>query len=73
MTIMAIKIDDLGFIVNEKRFFPLGFNYWPKDMAVYLWEEYNSRVIEREMKIISELGANCIRMFIRWEDFILFQ
>ncbi len=65
---MTIRIDNLGFIVNEKRFFPLGFNYWPRDMAVYLWEEYDSRVIEREMKIISELGANCIRMFIRWED-----
>jgi endo-1,4-beta-mannosidase len=37
-------------------------------MAVYLWEEYKPHIIEREMKIISQLGANCIRMFIRWED-----
>ena len=65
---MPTQIDNLGFIHNSKRFFPIGFNYWPRDMAVYLWEEYNSNVIEREMKIISELGANCIRMFIRWED-----
>jgi len=37
-------------------------------MAVYLWEEYDSDVIEREINLIAGLGANCIRMFIRWED-----
>ena len=47
---MTIKIDNLGFIVNEKRFFPLGFNYWPRDMAIYLWKEHDSRVIERDFE-----------------------
>ncbi|MBD3193954.1 MAG: hypothetical protein GF317_02795 [Candidatus Lokiarchaeota archaeon] len=66
---MKIEVDKDGFRVSDKFFFPIGFNYWPRDMAVYLWEEYDSQVIKTEMKIISELGANCIRVFIRWEDF----
>ncbi|TXT63094.1 MAG: putative Mannan endo-1,4-beta-mannosidase [Promethearchaeota archaeon] len=37
-------------------------------MAVYLWAEYDPEVIKREIEIISNLGANCIRIFIRWED-----
>lgn len=37
-------------------------------MAIYLWEEYDSEIIKKEMKIISKLGANALRIFIRWED-----
>ncbi len=66
--IMGTKIDQLGFKVNGKRFFPLGFNYWPRNMAVYLFPDYDSKAVERDMQVISELGGNCVRMFIRWED-----
>ncbi len=65
---MKVNIDEKGFKLNGDFFFPLGFNYWPRDMALYLWEEYDFRCIEREMNIISDLGANCLRIFIRWED-----
>jgi endo-1,4-beta-mannosidase len=65
---MKININRKGFQINGDFFFPFGFNYWPRDMAVYLWDEYDSKVIEREMNLIAELGANCIRIFIRWED-----
>ncbi|MGV9141766.1 MAG: glycoside hydrolase 5 family protein [Promethearchaeota archaeon] len=60
--------DNQDFKSKHDSFFPIGFNYWPRDSAVYLWEEYNSEAIEREMRIISELGANTIRIFVRWED-----
>ena len=63
-----IRVDRQGFIIKEKRFFPLGFNYWPRDMAVYLWPENNSKAIARDIQVIAQLGGTCIRMFIRWED-----
>jgi endo-1,4-beta-mannosidase len=61
-------INNQNFKSKHNSFFPIGFNYWPRDSAIYLWKEYNSEAIERDMRIISELGANTMRIFVRWED-----
>jgi endo-1,4-beta-mannosidase len=65
---MVIELRSNGFYRNSKFFYPIGFNYWPRDMAVKLWSKYNPTAIENEFRIMHEMGINCIRMFILWED-----
>lgn len=36
---MKARINSDGFFKGEEYFFPIGVNYWPRDMAVYLWKE----------------------------------
>ncbi|MHA1821842.1 MAG: glycoside hydrolase 5 family protein [Promethearchaeota archaeon] len=63
-----IETREDGFFIKGKFFFPIGFNYWPRDVAIRIWKQFDPNAIERELKIIHENGFNCIRMFILWED-----
>ena len=67
---MVITVRAKGFYVNGKFFFPIGVNYWPRDIAVRLWKEYNPKAIEHEFQIMEDIGINNIRFFIMWDDIL---
>ena len=65
---MPVSIDKRGFRIDNEPFFPIGVNYWPRDSAVYLWKRFDKEKIEKEFRVMNELGINCIRFFIMWDD-----
>jgi len=49
--------------------FVLGINYWPRDTAMYWWQEFDRAVVEREFFQMAELGAEVVRICLMWADF----
>ncbi len=67
---MPVETKENGFYIDGKHFYPVGVNYWPRDVAVYQWKEYDEKAIERELSVMEGMGINCVRCFIKWTDFI---
>lgn len=49
--------------------FLLGVNYWPAEHGVHWWAEFSPAVVERDLALIQAMGLNCLRLFLRWQDF----
>jgi hypothetical protein len=67
---MPVETKENGFYVDGKYFYPVGVNYWPRDVAVYQWKEYDEKAIEHEFLVMEVMGINCIRCFIKWTDLL---
>ena len=47
----------------------VGCNYWASNAGVYMWRNFDARVIEQDFKLLSEHGVDTIRVFPLWPDF----
>lgn len=48
---------------------PLGVNYWPASCGVELWPLWPADEIRADLGCVRSLGLNCVRFFLRWQDF----
>jgi endo-1,4-beta-mannosidase len=49
--------------------FRLGVNYWPVSSAMYWWQRFDRREVERDFARIAGAGFDSVRIFLLWEDF----
>ena len=49
--------------------FVLGCNYWASNAGVEMWQDFDEKVIKKDIKILSEYGVSTIRVFPNWKDF----
>ena len=49
--------------------FYLGCNYWARDWGTEMWLHYDGKKIREELKLLSEYGVRCMRVFPNWRDF----
>ncbi|MCY3021811.1 MAG: beta-mannanase [Planctomycetota bacterium] len=61
--------EDGYFRRGGKRFVPVGANYWPASCGVELWPAWPADEIRHDLDVLRGLGLNCIRFFLRWQDF----
>lgn len=47
----------------------LGVNYWASNAATRMWSEWNENVIENDIKNLSAIGCEYLRVFPLWSDF----
>ena len=57
------------FARGHGRIIPLGVNYWPASCGVEMWRAWPAAEIQRDLDVTRALGLNCVRFFLRWEDF----
>lgn len=48
---------------------PVGVNYWPASCGVEMWKFWPEAEIRHDLDVVRSLGLNCVRFFLRWEDF----
>src|SRR5690606_31335763 len=48
---------------------PLGVNYWPASCGVEMWPQWPEAEIRADLDLVKQLGLNCVRFFLRWQDF----
>ena len=51
------------------RVIPIGVNYWPASCGVELWPRWPAAEIGADLDLVRSLGLNCVRFFLRWQDF----
>lgn len=54
---------------NQSSEHLIGCNYWASNSAIYMWRNYDKEVIEKDVKLLSSYGVNCLRVFPLWPDF----
>lgn len=54
---------------DGRRVVPVGVNYWPGSCGVELWRAWPAVEIRHDLDIVQGLGLNCVRFFLRWQDF----
>lgn len=65
-----IRLDAPGYFTRHgHRFVPVGVNYWPATVGVELWQQWPADEVRRDLDLLPKLGLNCIRFFLRWQDF----
>ncbi len=52
-----------------RRFIPFGANWWPGSCGVELWQAWPVDEIRADLDLMRSLGMNCVRFFLRWQDF----
>lgn len=57
------------FLQRGRRVVPVGVNYWPASCGVEMWLEWPEGEMQRDLDLMRTLGLNCVRFFLRWEDF----
>ena len=53
--------------MNDKYW--IGCNYWASNLGIYMWKNYDKKIIRKDMRTLSAHGVNCIRVFPLWPDF----
>lgn len=48
---------------------PVGVNYWPASCGVEMWSHWPAEEIQADLDLVRSLGLNCVRFFLRWQDF----
>ena len=49
--------------------FILGCNYWASNAGADMWRDFDIDCIDKDIKILSENGVSCMRVFPNWRDF----
>ncbi len=63
-------LDSQGYFTKHgRRVMPVGVNYWPASCGVEMWLDWPEAEIKRDLDSIKSLGLNCVRFFLRWQDF----
>lgn len=66
----TFELDSDGYFTRSgRRIIPVGLNYWPSSCGVEMWREWPAAEIQRDLRLIRALGFNCVRFFLRWQDF----
>ena len=66
----VFALDHAGYFTRQgKRVIPVGANYWPGSCGAEMWQRWPEREIQRDLDLVSKLGLNCVRFFLRWQDF----
>ncbi len=70
MAAPVFKLTPDGYFARgAKRVAPVGVNYWPASCGVELWHAWPAREIQHDLDVVRGLGLNCVRFFLRWQDF----
>jgi hypothetical protein len=65
-----ITLDAEGYFRRgAKRVMPVGVNYWPASCGVEMWRAWPAAEIRHDLRLVRKLGLNCVRFFLRWQDF----
>ncbi len=48
--------------------FQLGVNYWPRQKAMFWWQDFEAEEVREEFSVIAALGMGWVRIFLLWED-----
>ncbi len=54
---------------NGARIVPVGVNYWPGSCGVNMWTDWPADEIRHDLDVVRALGLNCVRFFLRWQEF----
>lgn len=49
--------------------FIIGCNYWASNAGIEMWRQFDTNVINNDLKILSENGIKYLRVFPLWRDF----
>lgn len=49
--------------------FLIGFNYWPRETAMYWWRRFDSSTVRRDFSLMAGYRTDVVRIFLLWEDF----
>ncbi len=49
--------------------FLIGCNYWASNAGTEMWKQWDPAVIRQDLKVLSEHGISCMRVFPNWRDF----
>lgn len=49
--------------------FFLGCNYWASHAGIYMWRNWNKKIVEEDMQRLSRSGIKVLRVFPLWSDF----
>ena len=49
--------------------FILGCNYWASNAGIEMWRQFNAKAIKNDLKILSQHGVKCLRVFPLLRDF----
>jgi endo-1,4-beta-mannosidase len=55
---------------NPPDRFRLGCNYWPRNKAMSWWSNFDAGEVGDEFDVIAELGMDCVRVFLLWDDWM---
>ena len=57
----------MKFFENGKLY--AGCNYWASHAGIYMWSRWDSEVVDKDFKQLSEIGIELVRVFPLWSDF----
>jgi hypothetical protein len=70
MNLLKTSLNEQGYFIRAgRRFIPFGVNYWPGSCGVEMWTRWPEKEIQTDLDLAAELGLNCTRFFLRWQDF----
>jgi len=49
--------------------FHLGCNYWSSNAGCFMWQRWDSRVVESDLALLARHGLRTLRVFPLWSDF----
>lgn len=49
--------------------FTLGVNYWPRNKAMYWWQNFDYEEVNLDFATLKDFNINYVRLFLTWEDF----
>ena len=49
--------------------FMIGCNYWASNAGMYMWREFDEKIVEKDFALLSSHGVDTIRVFPLWPDF----
>lgn len=55
--------------IFEKGTMSLGINYWASHAATRMWSEWDENIVENDIKNLSAVGCEYLRVFPLWSDF----
>ncbi|OPZ31245.1 MAG: Cellulase (glycosyl hydrolase family 5) [Lentisphaerae bacterium ADurb.BinA184] len=66
----VLSLNGRGYFVRGGvRVVPVGVNYWPGSCGVEMWAAWPESEIRHDLDVVRDLGLNCVRFFLRWQDF----
>lgn len=63
----GMKAGGAAFLPSGKM--TLGANYWASHAATQMWRRWDAKVVEEDLRVLSENGMKLLRVFPNWADF----